>query len=809
MTTFEDRRAPTALIIAALCCACSSSSGSGADGGPEPDDAGNEGSVGFDATAPDAADSGIVPDATVQDATDGSPPNDSPSDGGPSEEASGDAGFSYVSVSPPNVAGGGDCHNGRVVPSTFRPAVSYPTSFTVTNDSGVTVTWSATPSNAYIGLDNSGGTLAPGAQATANVSAASLDAFPPAMKETGTISITTSPAGSAPIVINAEIDYDGYFVSGSSSLAFGAVPAGQAVTLPMPQTITWQPQSGSCVPEFQCPSSTPFTAGSASREHGGQGFGPWTVTYTPQAPTGTTSTATCGFYLPCGIGDFCTPNALEVSGTVENDPACTSDAGTPLPDGTSCSESPDGGGPGQCSMGFCEPCQGIPLGTVCGPNETCQMVGREVCKPKLTLASVVPSAVSNFTLSGTLITFSDVASSDAASNFTATIDWGDGSTSAGTVSGASGSFMVTGSHTYSTDGLTTVRVTVNDSATASSPSLSALVNIHQSVQSFPAANAVATGSIATGADGNLWFGEAQSIAQMTPIGTLTEFAVTDATKIGGVAAGPDGNVWFVVTGLTTNGAIGVPFQAIDAISPAGTVTTNTIPTNTAASPAGPIVAGPGGALWYASSDGIARITTSGVATDYPLPPVPADAGASGCTSVIALTAGSDGNLWFLGNDLFTSGICVGTMTPQGVYTTRGYPTPDPALATGLAIVQGPDGAFWFSNRISSGGNTPVYSALLDRSTPTFQLTEVAPFQGAPGGLVVGPDGNLWLPTYSTQSSTVGSIVVQEDVDLLFRIATSGATTTFTTPHPLGGGTVGPDGALWYLADGYVVRIGPL
>src|SRR6516162_9046170 len=37
---------------------------------------------------------------------------------------------------------------------------------------------------------------------------------------------------------------------------------------------------------------------------------------------------------------------------------------------------------------------------------------------------------------------------DAAGGFTATIDWGDGTATPGTVNGSNGNFTVTGSHTY-------------------------------------------------------------------------------------------------------------------------------------------------------------------------------------------------------------------------------------------------------------------------------------------------------------------------------------------------------------------------
>ncbi len=59
-------------------------------------------------------------------------------------------------------------------------------------------------------------------------------------------------------------------------------------------------------------------------------------------------------------------------------------------------------------------------------------------------------------------TFSDTDTAAPASDFTATIDWGDGTTSAGTVSGGSGTFSVSGTHTYAADGHDTISVTLSD-----------------------------------------------------------------------------------------------------------------------------------------------------------------------------------------------------------------------------------------------------------------------------------------------------------------------------------------------------------
>jgi streptogramin lyase len=66
---------------------------------------------------------------------------------------------------------------------------------------------------------------------------------------------------------------------------------------------------------------------------------------------------------------------------------------------------------------------------------------------------------------GTVATFTDRDPTAAPGNFTATIDWGDGTTSSGEVlEDASGKFYVSGSHTYVEEGTTTpIVVTIADS----------------------------------------------------------------------------------------------------------------------------------------------------------------------------------------------------------------------------------------------------------------------------------------------------------------------------------------------------------
>src|SRR5262249_46356993 len=66
----------------------------------------------------------------------------------------------------------------------------------------------------------------------------------------------------------------------------------------------------------------------------------------------------------------------------------------------------------------------------------------------LTAKGVIVRATAGAPFSGTVATFTTPDTIDGPASFTATITWGDGSTSAGVISGSGGTFTVSGSHTY-------------------------------------------------------------------------------------------------------------------------------------------------------------------------------------------------------------------------------------------------------------------------------------------------------------------------------------------------------------------------
>ena len=83
----------------------------------------------------------------------------------------------------------------------------------------------------------------------------------------------------------------------------------------------------------------------------------------------------------------------------------------------------------------------------------------------LVVTAIAPSPTQGVPLTNVVVaSVSDTAAGNVATDFTATIDWGDGTSTAGTITGGGGTFGVTGSHTYVTSGTKTMTVTMREDA---------------------------------------------------------------------------------------------------------------------------------------------------------------------------------------------------------------------------------------------------------------------------------------------------------------------------------------------------------
>jgi streptogramin lyase len=239
-----------------------------------------------------------------------------------------------------------------------------------------------------------------------------------------------------------------------------------------------------------------------------------------------------------------------------------------------------------------------------------------------------------------------------------------------------------------------------------------------------------------GSDGNLWMMDGDSFVQkVSTAGAITAtYPLTGQGGVGGIALGPDGNIW--MTELNSS--------QVARITPAGTVTEFTEP---AAVDAYGITGGPDGNVWYADNfnNSIGKVTPTGGITEYPLPGDPLNQDPD------EITKGPDGNLWFTvpagnrGNPLppsanIATGL-IGKITPAGVATEYVLPAgtePD-------SITAGPDGNLWFMD----GQNSEI-----GRITPSGQVGLFATGQQNYGsGIVTGPDGRIW---FTLQSAAVAA-----------------------------------------------------
>ncbi|HVX16023.1 MAG TPA: DUF4214 domain-containing protein [Pirellulales bacterium] len=164
-------------------------------------------------------------------------------------------------------------------------------------------------------------------------------------------------------------------------------------------------------------------------------------------------------------------------------------------------------------------------------------------------AGLAISVTEGVALTGVQVaTFTDPGSPDPASDYAATIDWGDGTTTAGTVTGSGGNFTVTGGHTYADelDGTYTVTVSETDANFTANPvSNSVTVLEGDSGNLFPATISATEGHVFTGAVGTFSDNYLGQVAS----GFTASIDWGDGTKTSGTLTGGNGS--FTISGSHT------------------------------------------------------------------------------------------------------------------------------------------------------------------------------------------------------------------------------------------------------------------
>jgi hypothetical protein len=169
------------------------------------------------------------------------------------------------------------------------------------------------------------------------------------------------------------------------------------------------------------------------------------------------------------------------------------------------------------------------------------------------------AAAASTPFNGVVASFSDTNPNNVASDFTATIDWGDGTTTAGVVSNQGRTtFQVSGTHTYATGGHDVVKVTLTDDAPgAASVTASSAADIAGSTL-------VATGASLTAIEGNQATATVATFTDADPNATAGDFTATinwgDGTSSSGTVAGNG------VGGFSVSGAHAYAEEGHDPIS---------------------------------------------------------------------------------------------------------------------------------------------------------------------------------------------------------------------------------------------------
>lgn len=250
--------------------------------------------------------------------------------------------------------------------------------------------------------------------------------------------------------------------------------------------------------------------------------------------------------------------------------------------------------------------------------------------------------------------------------------------------------------------------------------------------------------LALGRDGNMWLSASiyARLEKLTPDGQLTELTAENSTVSGAsaVVAGQDGNIWYLGGRYPGNPVIGrvTPAEANEE-------TIKEFPIQVTDYFEG-FAAAPGGGVWFSASRG--NGSDAALSTDISFYSMTADGEVTRIATTTrhfhggAITAGPDGNLWFIHD--FEN--LIGRVEMDGTVTT--FPLLSPRCTQASAglydITAGADGNLWYTNHACK---------TVGRITPSGTMTELY-LNFFPLFITSGPDGNLWF----TSSHGIGRII---------------------------------------------------
>lgn len=216
-------------------------------------------------------------------------------------------------------------------------------------------------------------------------------------------------------------------------------------------------------------------------------------------------------------------------------------------------------------------------------------------------------------------------------------------------------------------------------------------------------------------------------------------------------------------------AIGIPLISAEA----STVRAVEYPVPVATGSILGLTAGPDGAVWFTEKQAstIGRITPRGVVHLYPVPPI-----SPGYPSpqVGGIAGGPDGALWFA-----SAAPYAGRVTTTGVFNWFALPTGT------LWVAAGPDGNLWFVELNGHIARVTTAGVVTDFPAP--------PSGNMPTTIIAGPDGAMWF---------------SESAQMIGRLTTSGTYTEYPLDHPASSACLaaGADGKVWIAENGYLAAV---
>lgn len=190
---------------------------------------------------------------------------------------------------------------------------------------------------------------------------------------------------------------------------------------------------------------------------------------------------------------------------------------------------------------------------------------------KITASGTSVSATEGSSFSGAVATFSDPDPTAQPSDYTATINWGDGTTTTGTIGGSPSNFTVSGTHTYAEEGSSSITVTITDTdnpsntATATSTATIHDAALHATGVTPSLSGTTASGTVATFTDSD-------------PNGTASDYSASinwgDGSKTSGTISKSGGH--FSVSGKHTYAKSGKYTLTITIKDAGGSTTTATV-----------------------------------------------------------------------------------------------------------------------------------------------------------------------------------------------------------------------------------------